>query len=483
MRLSNIAKSIWQAGIDAVKSDQLLQQAVRFDANQLQVANETISLKKLQHIQVLGCGKAGRGMAVGLTRALANLPPSISVDGFINVPADCAEPLAADFTSPEFTSTRCPEIAQAITLHPARPAGINEPTEAGFHGTREILKRLQNQKPSGLTIFLVSGGGSALLENTRPGISLEDLLAVTRHLAQSGATIEELNTVRTQLSEVKGGGLLAHANQGQLVSLIVSDVISDPLHFIASGPCVPSSVTIQDVLTIWDRYADDLGDAALRIRSVLQQPRQQQKATVRFSNHLIGSNSVASTAAVQEAQRQGFQVILLGNENCGEAADLGRRLAERLQQLRKMGRPETGRGYCVIAGGETTVTMSPNGSLGKGGRNQEVVLAALAAYPTVEAWHQISFLSGGTDGEDGPTDAAGAFVDETIVQAATDKKLPLHDFLARHDSYPLFQAIGGLLKTGPTHTNVMDLAVGIVSIDSGFMKNQKRQSRSPASGL
>ena len=124
-----------------------------------------------------------------------------------------------------------------------------------------------------------------------------------------------------------------------------------------------------------------------------------------------------------------------------------------------------------------------NGSLGKGGRNQEVVLAALAAYPTMEAWNQISFLSGGTDGEDGPTDAAGAFVDETIVQAATDKKLPLHDFLARHDSYPLFQAIGGLLKTGPTHTNVMDLAVGIVSIDSGFMKNQKRQSRSPASGL
>lgn len=465
MPLSRISKSIWQAGIDAVKSDQLLQQVVRCDAGDLQIADTTVSLNPIQHIEILGCGKAGRGMAVGIVHALANLPAAISVSGFVNVPADCAEAVADEFTSSQFTHTRCREIANAITLHAARPAGVNEPTEAGIYGTSEILKRLQNQSESRLTIFLVSGGGSALLEAPRPGVSLDDLLVVTRHLARSGATIEELNTVRTLLSEVKGGGLLRQAKRGELISLIVSDIISDPLPLIASGPCVPSPATARDAVAVLAKYAADPDVVPASVRSILKQERIHKDISIGFSNHLIGTNSVACHAAAMEAQNQGFEVVCLGSENCGEAADLGRSLEKRLRTLRATGRPDVGRGYCVIAGGETTVTMSPNVEPGKGGRNQEVVLAALHANPAAENWNQISLLSGGTDGEDGPTDAAGAFVDETVARSAIQQQLVLDDFLTGHNSYPLFQAIDGLLQTGPTHTNVMDLAVGIVCFD------------------
>lgn len=465
MPLSRISKSIWQAGIDAVKSDQLLQQVVQCASGQMCIAGTQLDLKQIQHIEVLGCGKAGRGMAIGMVHALANLSSEITVSGFINVPADCAEPLADDFESPSFRDTRCHEIANSITLHVARPAGINEPTEAGIAGTSEIIQRLQNQSESGLTIFLVSGGGSALLEAPRSGISLDDLLLVTRHLARSGATIEELNTVRTQMSQVKGGGLLRHARHGRLISLIVSDIIADPLPLIASGPCVPASSSVQDAVAVLQKYAavpDAIPDSVWQL---LEQERRLQDISISYSNHLIGTNAVACEAAAAEAKKQGFEVILLGSENCGEAADLGRSLAKKLRQLRDQGRPSAGSGYCVIAGGETTVTMSSNVKLGKGGRNQEVVLAALHAHPKAEDWQRICLLSGGTDGEDGPTDAAGAFVDETVALAASQQNLPLSQFLSNHDSYPLFQMIDGLLQTGPTHTNVMDLAVGIVCFD------------------
>lgn len=465
MPLSTVTKSIWQAGIDAVKSDRLLQQAVRYEADTLKLADEQIDLRKIQHIEILGCGKAGRGMAVGLVNALANLPAAISVSGHINVPADCAEALDGDFAAAKFADSRCPEIAQAITLHAARPAGLNEPTEAAIYGTREILKRLQNQSESGLTIFLVSGGGSALLEAPRPGISLNDLVAVTRYLARAGATIEELNTVRIQLSEVKGGGVLRHAKQGKLISLIVSDIISDPLPLIASGPCAPSPATPQDAVEVLKKYSAAPKAIPQSVLDLLTQNRLQREICIDYSNHLIGTNAVACEAAAAEAQRQGYEVILLGSDHCGEAADHGRALAERLRQLRENGRPDSGCGYCVLAGGETTVTMLPNIEPGKGGRNQEVVLAALHASPATEDWKQISLLSGGTDGEDGPTDAAGAFVDETVAQSAMRQQLTLGLFLSNHDSYPFFQAIGGLLQTGPTHTNVMDLAVGIVCFD------------------
>ena len=465
MPCSSISKSIWQAGIDAVKLDRLLQNVVRCNANELQIAEATVNLATIGHVEILGCGKAGRGMAVGLVRALANLPTEISVSGFINVPADCAEPLAVDFSSSKSFNNRCSEMANAITLHAARPAGVNEPTEEAILGTAEILQRLKTQGDDCLTIFLVSGGGSALLEAPRSGISLEDLLAVTRNLARSGATIEELNTVRTQLSEVKGGGLLRQAEQGQLVSLIVSDIISDPLPFIASGPCVPAQTTAQDAVAVLRKYTTVSDVIPESVHRILKDEPVHQDIAIRYSNHLIGTNAVACKASAAKARELGFEVILLGSENCGEAADFGRSLAKRLRELRQQGSPQGGRGYCVIAGGETTVSMSPNMELGKGGRNQEVALAALHAYPKAEDWQQICLLSGGTDGEDGPTDAAGAFVDETIALSATTQNIDLHQHLKRHDSYPLFLAINGLLQTGPTHTNVMDLIVGIVCFD------------------
>lgn len=465
MPLSSVSKSIWQAGIDAVKSNRLLQDVVQCGHEHLTISGTQVSLKQIQHIEILGCGKAGRGMTLGLVQALKDLPAAISVSGFVNVPADCAEPLVAEFSASEFANSRCREFANAITLHAARPAGMNEPTDAAISGTKEILRRLKNQSEFGLTIFLVSGGGSALLEAPRPEISLADLLAVTRHLARSGAKIEELNTVRTQLSEVKGGGLLRHANQGQVISLIVSDIISDPLPLIASGPSVPSSGTAQDAVAVLRKYAPNPDAIPDSVWSLLQQDRHHQPVFISYCNHLIGTNAVACKAAAIEAQNQGFEVIFMGSENCGEAASFGCKLAAQLRELREQGRPKRGRGYCLIAGGETTVTMAPNVEPGKGGRNQEIVLAALQAYPTAENWQKICLLSGGTDGEDGPTDAAGAFVDEAVALSAAKQNLALDQYLSRHNSYPLFQAIDGLLQTGPTHTNVMDLAVGILCFD------------------
>lgn len=464
MDVSSVAKSIWQAGVDSVKSDRLLKTVVHCSQNQLTIADSSFNLSDLKHIQVLGCGKAGRGMAAAVVKALADLPECISVSGHINVPADCAEPLTTDFKEHLTTPDRCQEIASNITVFAARPAGINEPTDAAIQGTQEILKRLQAPPERSLTIFLVSGGGSALLEAPRPGISLQDLLTVTRHLARSGATIQELNTVRAELSDVKAGGILRHAGHGRIISLIVSDIIGDPLPLIASGPTVPPETSKLDSLTVLKKYSLDSSQIPVHVLELLATKRPEQEITANFSNHLIATNSIACNAASAKARELGLEVISLGSKNCGEAADFGRSLARKLKQLKERPCPDSHKGFCVIAGGETTVTLSDSSAPGKGGRNQEAALAALNILPASADWKQMAVLFGGTDGEDGPTDAAGAFVNEHIAHSALRQNQNLTSDLDNHNAYPFFEACGGLLKTGPTHTNVMDLAVGIVHL-------------------
>src|SRR5262245_2053375 len=236
-QLRDDALAIWHAGLVAVRSDRLVRDNLRVQGDRLVIGPEELPLAKIRRIAVVGAGKAGAGMAAGVEQALGpRLLEEKQVTGWVNVPADCVRPLAK------------------IQLHAARPAGVNEPTAEGVFGAEKILEIVGSLGPDDLCLCLVSGGGSALLPAPVPGISLADKQALTRHLSAAGANITELNTVRKQLSRIKGGGLARACRAGRLVSLIISDVLGDPLDVIASGPTVPDTGTADDALAILERY-------------------------------------------------------------------------------------------------------------------------------------------------------------------------------------------------------------------------------------
>jgi glycerate 2-kinase len=307
-------------------------------------------------------------------------------------------------------------------------------------------------------VCLISGGGSALV--TAPYVPLEDLQTLTSLLLSSGAPIDEINTLRRQLDRLKGGGL-ARATKAKIISLILSDVIGNPLEAIASGPTVPDPTTKEDALQILKKYemekqiSDPILDILLRAPraasalSKLELPAGDGGGSIgeRVQNIIIGDNKLAAQAALGQAEQQGFQAEILTNELQGEARDVGRELAHRLRvESSNRTRP-----FCLIAGGETTVKVRGNG---KGGRNQELALAAL---PVLDGLQDVMLIALATDGDDGPTDAAGAVVTGESAQRAAMLGLDAVDYLSRNDAYPFFKALGDLLKTGPTGTNVNDL--------------------------
>jgi len=436
------AITIWKAAVAAVDSQLLVRNCLSIDGDSLQVCDQQISLIGIKHIEVVGAGKAGTGMARGIEQAFAALPRTISWSGWLNVPADCVSTL------------------EQITLHGARPAGINEPTQAGVDGTLEILKRVSSLNPDDLCIVLISGGGSALLPAPAQGISLAEKLAVTQFLAAAGASIQELNTVRSGISSIKSGGLARACSAGRLVSLIISDVIGDPLDIIASGPtCQP--VTSSHPLDVLRRFDPDFRHTPGSVVRALQQPPESPEPTCHVENHIIGSNQIAIEAAASRATALGYDVESWGSENAGAASDLGNRLFARLQALKPIA-SKTGKPICVLAGGETTVQLSDELVRGKGGRNQQLVLSAIAPNARPELWQKVTLLSGGTDGEDGPTSAAGAMADEVLVTEMLAAGIDTDAHFRTNNAWPFFRQFDGLLNTGPTHTNVMDVQVGLV---------------------
>lgn len=448
LMLRDDAIEIWKAGVRAVDSERLVRQNLAIDDDCLVVCGNSIPLKTGQKIEVVGAGKAGAGMARGVVAALTesdrpNLTNKLEISGWVNVPEDCV--------------TDC----GSIHLHGARPAGINEPTQSGVDGTREILRRVGSLGQDDICMVLISGGGSALLPAPVQQISLADKLNVTQMLAKAGAPIEELNIVRSQLSSVKGGGLLQNCNSGHMVALIISDVTGDPLEYIASGPTVHGTSTAADAIRVLKKYTSTTRPIPRAVdeylNRIIDQPALPR--TKVCQNHIIGSNQVALNAAAEKAVELGYEVDNLGPENCGNAREHGVALAQKLTSIKA--RQTSGLKTCVLAGGETTVKLADTPVERKGGRNQEVVLGAIADMPSPEQWRDMVVLSGGTDGEDGPTDAAGAYADERIVAEINTCGLRVHDHLAINNSYPILNAVNGLLKTGPTHTNVMDLAVGL----------------------
>ncbi len=295
------------------------------------------------------------------------------------------------------------------------------------------------------------------------GTSLEDKQKVTQLLHECGATIHEMNAVRKHLSRVKGGSLAQAFAGGAFYNLIISDVIGDPLDVIASGPTSPDSSTFHDALSVLEKYAL----TSLAPKSVLNYlrkgvegliPETPKKLSSQIHNFVIGNNDLALTASQAKAEELGYRVQNLGSQIEGETGKVAAAMAHVVRDMIAQDRPQR-QPVCLLSGGETTVTLGKHHGLG--GRNQEFVLAMLHALGR-DAMTKVVVLSGGTDGEDGPTDAAGALANGETFRLADNLKLSPADFLNRHDAYHFFQPIGGLIHTGLTQTNVMDVRVILI---------------------
>ncbi|MCL4537623.1 MAG: glycerate kinase [Nitrospirae bacterium] len=340
-------------------------------------------------------------------------------------------------------------------------AGHPVPDENGLRGTEEIIKILKNADKNTLVVCLVSGGGSALLVSPYEGISLDEKQKITQLLLKAGVDIYELNTVRKHISKVKGGRLAEIAYPAKMISLVLSDVIGDRLDVIASGPTAPDKTTYNHAIGVLEKYKltekapesviNMLGNGAKGL--IPETPKDDNPVFEKVENIIIGSNIKALEAAKTKAESLGFKPEIISSEITGEARDVGKWLADIARSKRSN---SSNRLNCLISGGETTVTVKGNGM---GGRNMELALAFAMEIECVEG---ITLLSAGTDGTDGPTDAAGAIVDGQTVKKAKTTGLNPEEYLNNNDSYNFFKKIDELLVTGPTGTNVMDIQIMVI---------------------
>jgi glycerate 2-kinase len=307
---------------------------------------------------------------------------------------------------------------------------------------RAALEFVSRLSQDDLLICLISGGGSALM--SAPMIPLLELQSLTSTLLAAGARIDEINTIRRHLDILKGGGLAQAANDAQIVSLILSDVVGDPLEAIASGPTAPDPSTREDAIAILQkfrldsRFAEKLGESAKPDDGIFK----------RVQNHMIANNAIALISAQAAAEKEGFSTRIISDKLQGEAGEVGRGLVNLLKEETQLKRP-----FCLLAGGETTVTIRGKG---KGGRNQEL---ALGAVNPLKEMKDVMLVSVATDGEDGPTDAAGAVVTDESARRAESLGVDADDHLSRNDAYSFFERLGDLVKTGPSGTNVNDLVL------------------------
>jgi hydroxypyruvate reductase/glycerate 2-kinase len=438
-KLRDDARAIWQAAVDAVRPEALLPQVL----GQSRIRE---SIRQARRIVVVGAGKAGAAMSAALESALPHFGGH--VEGTVNVPAESVRPL------------------KWIKLHAARPAGTNQPTAAGVEGAERILALASSAGPDDLGICLLSGGGSALLPAPVATVSLEDKQQITQLLHACGATINEMNAVRKHLSRIKGGRLAQAFTGRQLFSLIISDVIGDPLDVIASGPTAADSSTFADALAVMDKF-QLRSRVPVAVMDHLQRgaageiPETLKTLPANVRNAIIGNNAKALAAAHTAAEELGYTVINLGSNIAGETAHVAASMADLVAKTASAAGLSP---VCILSGGETTVTLGT--AHGLGGRNQEFVLAAALKLGRAALKHAV-VLSGGTDGEDGPTDAAGAVADDATLDKAARLGLDPREYLQRHDAYHFFEPTGDLLKTGLTQTNVMDVRVILIRDAAG----------------
>jgi glycerate 2-kinase len=425
---------VLRATLGAVEPAAAVRSAVRRDGARLLVGDRVYDLQSVRRVLVIGAGKASAPMAAEVERLL---PPDLPMQGCVTVRYGHAAP------------TKRVQIREAS--HPI-------PDRAGVEATQAIADLLETADERDLVVGLISGGGSALLTLPVQGVSLDDLQRTTEALLRSGATIGEINTLRKHLDTVKGGGLARMASPAPVLTLVLSDVVGNTLDAIASGPTVPDTTTWADAAGVLDRY--DLWEAVPasvgeRVRAGQQgrlpdTPKQGDPLFGNVHTHIVGSNLLACRAAAAAAQRLGLPSLVLSTYVEGEAREVARVLAGLLREVAASGHPLP-RPCCLIAGGETTVTVRGSG---KGGRNQELALAAALSLSGVP---DVLLASIGTDGSDGPTDAAGAWVDGTSLARARAAGLDPAHYLANNDAYTFFARLGDLLITGPTNTNVNDV--------------------------
>ncbi|MFC1528539.1 glycerate kinase [Candidatus Latescibacterota bacterium] len=438
MNLKETAQEIFLEAVKAADPYRGVKKALSIEGSNIRIAGEIYPLDFFTRVVIIGAGKASARMG----KAVEDILGERISDGWINTKYDHAVTLAR------------------IKVH---ECGHPIPDESGIVGTRHITKLLSEADEHTLIICLLSGGGSALMPSPAEGITLEEKQEVTRLLLNAGASIEELNAVRKHLSILKGGGMARLASPAKLHVLILSDVIGDRLDTIASGPAVSDRSMYKECVDICTRYNVMSSLPPIVKERLLRGERGEIPETAKDGdvflapvvNTIIGNNRLSVESARKKAGEMGYNTLVLTTVLEGEAAEIGNVFASVASEIIASDNPVPVPA-CVIAGGETTVTVRGNG---KGGRNQEMALSAAEHLSEVSG---VVFLSGGTDGTDGPTDAAGGIVDGNTVSLGNEKKLDVQDYLERNDSYTYLKQVGGLLMTGPTGTNVMDIQILLV---------------------
>ena len=438
------ARRIFQAALERVDPYEAVKRFVRLLGSRLLIGEAgnanliEMYLNSYENVWVIGGGKASAPMA----RALGEILGRRIRGGMVVVKYGFGEPVTTL------------EIAEAG--HPL-------PDLKGVEGTRRILSILEKAGEKDLIFSLISGGGSALLPLPAQGVTLDEKQSLTRMLLACGATIGEINTVRKHISGSKGGQMARAAFPATTVNLMLSDVVGDRLEVIASGPFVSDTSTFQDALDVLEKYRLNQVPPSIRKHlgggargEVEETPKPGDQVFERVSNFVIGSNVLALEAAQEEARRLGYRTLLLSSMVEGETRDVAHVHTAIAKEILRTGNPLPPPA-CVISGGETTVTIRGKGM---GGRNQEFCLACaldLTGLPP-----RVVLLSGGTDGNDGPTDAAGGIVDPLTCTRGTEAGMSAAEHLENNDAYPFLEKTGDLLITGPTRTNVMDVRLVLV---------------------
>jgi hydroxypyruvate reductase len=432
------ARAIFEAGVSAADPAMLVERRLPFEGQMLRAAERLYDLTKPDHLYVVGAGKATGRMAL----AVEGLLGERLTGGIIVVKQGERIPLGRI------------EVLEAG--HPI-------PDQAGVNATESIIGLLRQTQGTDLILCLISGGASALLSSPVAGLSLLDKQQTTQTLLKCGARIQEVNAIRKHISKVKGGRLAELVYPATVLSLVLSDVIDDSMDAIGSGPTAPDSSTFADCLSILDRY--HIGEMIpIAVTSYLKKgaageiaetPKPSAPIFQKVQNLLVGNNQLAVAAAKEKAEALGYHTLILSSSIEGEARKVA---MDHVAMIRDVlsGFSPLRRPACIISGGETTVTVCGDGL---GGRNQEFALAAAIEIDGLEG---VVVVSGGTDGSDGPTDAAGGIVDGTTVQRGRNKGLDARRYLDRNDSYPFLKTVGDLLITGPTLTNVMDLRLVLI---------------------
>jgi glycerate 2-kinase len=449
---ADTVRCVLDAALRAVDPARAVHRQVSHQDDLLVVAGRRYDLGRYRRVYVVGGGKASVPMAGALSEILGERVTA----GHINTRRNCPLPGAGAASD---VAPLTPGSAITVT-----EAGHPLPDEAGVAGVARMAGLLRAATADDLVFFIISGGGSALMTWPAPGISLDDKREVTRRLLVSGATINELNAVRKHISQCKGGLFAQLAYPAEVITLILSDVVGSPLDIIASGPTVADSSTYEQAY----RVLAERRLLEVTPRAVLAQlegglggylpetPKAGDPVFERTFNVVVGDNRAAASAAVSEAARLGFNTLLLSTSVEGEAREIAGFLAALAREIEETGAP-LAQPACLVAGGETTVTVRGGGT---GGRNQEMALAAAMKIAGLE--HTIIACCA-TDGSDGPTEAAGAWVDGSTVRRALEAGLDPGAYLADNDSHTFFQRVGGLIVTGPTKTNVNDLTFVFVA--------------------